>query len=192
MTVQRCGWVKDDALYREYHDREWGIPVHDDIRLFEMLILEGAQAGLSWLTVLRKREHYRQAFDGFDPVKVAQYDSDKIAQLLTNPGIIRNRLKVQAAVQNAQAVLEVQREFGCFDAYIWSFVDGKTLYNSWETLSAVPVETPASRAMSRDLLKRRFKFVGSTICYAFMQACGLVHDHTIDCFCYKSGYSADV
>ena len=192
MMVQRCAWVKDDPLYIEYHDREWGVPVHDEIRLFEMLILEGAQAGLNWITVLKKRESYREAFDGFDPAKVAQYDSDKIAQLLTNPGIIRNRLKVQAAVQNAQAFLEVQREFGSFDTYIWNFVDGKTRYNAWKTLAEVPGETLESRAMSQDLIRRRFKFVGSTICYAFMQACGLVHDHTIDCFCYQSGPSTHV
>ncbi|UBF24102.1 DNA-3-methyladenine glycosylase I [Kovacikia minuta CCNUW1] len=185
MNIRRCAWVKDDPLYIEYHDREWGIPVHDDTRLFEMLILEGAQAGLSWLTILRKRENYRVAFDGFDGAKIAQYDDTKIAALLANPGIVRNRLKIQATVQNAQAFLEVQREFGSFDAYIWDFVGGKPIVNAWQTVAEVPVETPESHAMSRDLLQRNFKFVGSTICYAFMQACGLVHDHTTDCFCYQ-------
>ncbi|WP_421658295.1 DNA-3-methyladenine glycosylase I [Leptothermofonsia sp. ETS-13] len=183
--LRRCAWVKDEPLYIEYHDREWGVPVHDDTHLFEMLIPEGAQAGLNWLTILKKRESYREAFDGFDAAKIARYDDAKIATLLTNPGIVRNRLKVQAAVQNAKAFLEVQREFGSFDTYIWSFVGGKTLYKAWKTIGEVPAETPESRAMSRDLLRRNFKFVGSTICYAFMQACGLVHDHTVDCFRYR-------
>lgn len=185
-AMHRCAWVKDDPLYIDYHDREWGVPVHDDIHLFEMLILEGAQAGLNWLTVLRKRESYREAFDGFDPIKVAQYGDAKVAELLANPGIIRNRLKVNAAIQNARSFLEVQREFGSFDAYIWGFVGGKPIINSRQTIEEVPAETVESRAMSRDLLKRNFKFVGSTICYAFMQACGLVNDHTVDCFCYAT------
>lgn len=184
-AVCRCAWVSDDPLDIAYHDEEWGVPVHDDIRLFEFLILEGAQAGLSWKTILRKRENYRVAFDGFDPEKVANYDDRKLAELLNNPGIVRNRLKVNAAVQNARAFLAVQEEFGSFDRYIWSFVNGQPIVNAWQTIEQVPAETPESRTMSKALLKRGFKFVGSTICYAFMQACGLVHDHTIDCFRYE-------
>jgi len=178
----RCGWVTDDPLYLDYHDREWGVPVHCDRRLFEFLILEGAQAGLSWITILRKREAYRQALDQFDAEAIARYDDGKLAQLLTNPGIVRNRLKIQAAVQNAQAFLAVQSEFGSFDAYLWRFVEGQPMLNTWKTLAEVPVQTQESQAMGRDLKRRGFKFVGSTICYAFMQACGLVHDHTTDCF----------
>lgn len=180
----RCAWVGRDPLEIDYHDREWGVPVHDDTRLFEFLVLEGAQAGLSWKTILRKRENYRVALDGFDAQKIAQYDAQKLSELLANPGIVRNRLKIQATVQNARAFLAVQAEFGSFDRYIWSFVDGKPIINAWEALAQIPAETPESRAMSKDLLKRGFKFVGATICYAFMQACGLVHDHTIDCFRY--------
>lgn len=183
--VCRCAWVSADPLYIAYHDEEWGVPVHDDDRLFEFLILEGAQAGLSWQTILRKRENYRVAFDGFDPQKVAQYDDRKLTQLLNDSGIVRNRLKIHAAVQNAQAFLKVQAEFGSFDRYIWGFVNGQTIFNAWQTIEAVPAETAESRAMSKDLSKRGFKFVGSTICYAFMQACGLVHDHTVDCFRYS-------
>jgi DNA-3-methyladenine glycosylase I len=185
VDVRRCAWVKDDPLYIEYHDREWGVPAHDDTRLFEMLILEGAQAGLSWITILRKRENYRVAFDGFDAEKIAQYDDAKIAELLANSGIVRNRLKIRATIQNAQSFLEVQREFGSFDTYIWGFVGGKPIVNSWQTLAEIPAETTESRTMSRDLVQRNFKFVGSTICYAFMQACGLVQDHTVDCFRYQ-------
>jgi len=159
-------------------------PIHDDQHLYEMLVLEGAQAGLSWLTVLKKREAYRAAFDGFDPAKVALYDEAKIADLLANPGIIRNRLKINAAVQNARAFLKTQAEFGSFDAYIWRFVGGKPKVNAWNSLKEIPAETDESRAMSKDLLKRGFKFVGPTICYAFMQAVGMVNDHTIDCFRY--------
>jgi len=168
----------------DYHDREWGVPVHDDTRLFEFLILEGAQAGLSWLTVLRKREAYREAFDGFDVEAIARYDDEKIATLLTNPGIIRNRLKVEAAVRNARAVLEIYRDFGSLDRYLWQFVNHQPIRNAWNTLAEIPAETAESRAMSKDLRKRGCNFVGPTICYAFMQACGLVNDHTTDCFRY--------
>jgi DNA-3-methyladenine glycosylase I len=181
----RCAWVTDDPLYIDYHDCEWGVPVHDDNELFEVLILEGAQAGLSWLTILRKREYYRAAFDEFNPFRIAQYDDEKIKALLTNPRIVRNRLKIEATVINARAFLEVQREFGSFDVYIWNFVGGQTIFNSWKTIAEIPSENLISKAMSHDLKRRNFKFVGSTICYAFMQACGLVHDHIIDCFCYR-------
>lgn len=185
-AVSRCGWAGDDPLYCAYHDEEWGVPLHDDQRLFEFLILEGAQAGLSWITVLRKRENYRAAFEDFDPVKVAQYDAAKIEALLQNPGIIRNRLKVQSAVRNAQAFLKVQAEFGTFDAYIWGFVGGKPRQNHWQSLSDVPAETDEARAMSKDLKRRGFNFVGPTICYAFMQACGMVNDHVTSCFRYEA------
>jgi DNA-3-methyladenine glycosylase I len=180
----RCAWSGEDPLYTAYHDKEWGAPVHDDHQLFEMLILEGAQAGLSWLTILRKRENYRQAFDQFDPQKVAAYDAAKVAALLANPGIVRNRLKVAAAVQNAQAFLAVQVEFGSFDRYVWRFVDGRPRQNSWQHLADVPAQTAESEALSRDLRQRGFKFVGPTIIYAFMQAVGMVNDHTVDCFRY--------
>ncbi len=182
MDKKRCWWPGDDPLYIAYHDKEWGVPVHDDRKLFEFLILEGAQAGLSWITVLRKRENYRKAFDRFDPKKIAKYDARKVAQLLKNEGIIRNRLKVKGTVQSAKAFLAVQKEFGSFDRYIWSFVGGKTLVNPRKGKGAIPASTPESDAMSKDLKKRGFTFVGSTICYAFMQACGLVNDHTQDCF----------
>jgi len=165
-----------------YHDAEWGVPVHDDRRLFEFLILEGAQAGLSWITILKKRPAYRAAFDRFDARKVARYDAPKIAALLANAGIVRNRLKIAAAVTNAQAFLAVRKEFGAFDRYIWGFVDGRTVVNGWRRLADVPARTPQSDAMSKDLARRGFKFVGSTICYAFMQATGMVNDHTIGCF----------
>jgi DNA-3-methyladenine glycosylase I len=181
MEQKRCGWVNEDPLYIQYHDDEWGVPVHDDLKLFEMLILEGAQAGLSWYTVLKKRENYRHAFDRFDPSIVANYDNDKVEELLGNPGIIRNRLKVQATIANAKAFLKIQDEFGSFDAYIWKFVGGKPILNQWERLSEVPASTPQSDAMSKDLKKRGFKFVGSTICYAYMQATGMVNDHTKEC-----------
>jgi len=184
-NVRRCAWVTADPLYIKYHDDEWGIPVHDDTRLFEFLILEGAQAGLSWQTILNKRENYRIALDGFDPVKVARYNESKICELMTNTGIVRNRRKLEATVQNAQSFLEVQQQFGSFDAYIWQFVGGQTKFNFWRSPAEVPSETIESRSMSKDLKQRNFKFVGSTICYAFMQACGLVHDHTVDCFFYK-------
>ncbi|HXH01848.1 MAG TPA: DNA-3-methyladenine glycosylase I [Candidatus Competibacteraceae bacterium] len=178
----RCAWVGDDPLYLDYHDREWGVPVHDDRTLFEFLILEGAQAGLSWLTVLRKRERYRQAFAGFDPAQVAAFDAARIAALLADPGLIRNRLKIEATVANARAFRELQAEHGSFDRYIWQFVDGRSLQNRWHSLAEVPAETAASRAMSKALQKRGFRFVGPTICYAFMQAVGMVNDHIVDCF----------
>ncbi|CAN5380113.1 DNA-3-methyladenine glycosylase I [soil metagenome] len=184
----RCGWVSEDLLYVAYHDEEWGVPLHDDRRLFELLTLEGAQAGLSWITILRKREHYRQAFDRFDPALVAQYDERKVAELLENPGIVRNRLKVSSTVENARSYLQVQREFGSFDRYVWRFVDGQPQVNAWTTVAEVPAQTSESQAMSKDLRKRGFRFVGPTICYAFMQAAGLVNDHIVDCFCYpRSG-----
>jgi DNA-3-methyladenine glycosylase I len=181
MKPARCAWVNDDPLYIDYHDHEWGVPVHEDRKLFEMLILEGAQAGLSWYTVLKKREGYRQAFDGFDPDKVAAYDEAKTVELLDNAGIIRNRLKIRSAITNAQCFLQVSEEFGSFDAYIWQFVGGAPIRNRWRTMSEVPATTPQSDAMSKDLKKRGFKFVGSTICYAFMQATGMVNDHTLAC-----------
>ncbi len=180
----RCKWAGTDPLYIEYHDTEWGVPVHDDRLLFEFLILEGAQAGLSWLTILKKRQEYREAFDHFDPKKVAQYDSGKIRELLTNKGIIRNRLKIEAAVQNARAFRAVQREFSSFDAYIWNFVGGKPIKNGWKSEAEVPAKTKESVDMSKDLRRRGFKFIGPTICYAFMQAVGLVNDHIVSCFRY--------
>ncbi|MEK8127537.1 DNA-3-methyladenine glycosylase I [Paenibacillus filicis] len=182
--ICRCGWVNDDPLYLEYHDKEWGVPVHDDRQLFEMLILEGAQAGLSWYTVLKKRDRYREAFDGFDPVLVARYGERKLAELLADAGLIRNRLKLAGAVKNARAFLQVQAEFGSFDRYIWSFVGGAPKVNHRAALRDVPASTPESEAMSKALKKRGFTFVGSTICYAFMQATGMVMDHTADCFLY--------
>ncbi|MBJ6724591.1 DNA-3-methyladenine glycosylase I [Geomesophilobacter sediminis] len=181
-NLTRCAWAGSDPLYHDYHDREWGVPVHDDRLLFEFLILEGAQAGLSWITILRKREAYRAAFAGFDPELVARFDDAKTAELLANPGIVRNRLKIAAAVGNARAFLKVQEEFGSFDAYLWRFVDGKPIQNARKTLSDIPASTPVSDALSRDLKKRGFRFVGSTICYAHMQAVGMVNDHVVDCF----------
>ena len=181
----RCEWCGDDPLYITYHDEEWGVPVHDDRKLFEMLILEGAQAGLSWITILRKRENYRAAFDQFDPLKVAAYDEAKVTELLANPGIVRNRLKVEAAIKNAQAFLQVQQEFGSFDAYIWQCVAGQPIQNSWTTLAEIPAQTPESETISKDLKKRGFKFVGPTICYAFMQSTGMVGDHVVDCFRFR-------
>ena len=183
--MKRCGWLTDDPLYIAYHDNEWGVPVHNDAKLFEMLILEGAQAGLSWLTVLKRRENYRKAYNGFDPVQIARWDSKKIESLLQDPGIIRNRLKVEGAQANALAFLQIVKEFGSFDAFIWSFVQGIPIQNAWTTLKEVPANTQESDTMSRELKKRGFKFVGSTICYAFMQAIGMVNDHTVDCFRYK-------
>jgi len=187
MEKQRCAWVPvNNPLYVKYHDEEWGVPVHDDRLLFEFLVLEGAQAGLSWLTVLRKRENYRQAFDGFDPPRVARYDEAKIQRLLQNPGIIRNRLKVRAAVTNAQAFLKVQEEFGSFDRFIWSFVNGRPIVNAWKRDGEIPASTPLSDTISRELKRRGFKFVGSTIVYAHMQATGMVNDHTTDCFRHRA------
>jgi DNA-3-methyladenine glycosylase I len=179
----RCRWASDEQS-AAYHDEEWGVPVHDDLRLFEFLILEGAQAGLSWITILKKRAAYRKAFDRFDPRKVARYDAAKIAALLANDGIVRNRLKIAAAVTNAQAFLAVQKEFGSFDRYIWGFVDGRPVRNCRGADEALPAFTPQSDTMSKDLARRGFKFVGSTICYAFMQAVGMVNDHSTDCFRY--------
>ena len=177
----RCAWATT-PLGIEYHDREWGVPVHDDRVFFEFLTLEGAQAGLSWETILQKREHYRDAFAGFDPAAVAKFSAARVERLLANPGIVRNRLKIASTIGNAKAFLAVQREFGSFDEYAWAFVGGKPRVNSWKGFSQVPARTPESDALSRDLLRRQFKFVGSTICYAFMQAVGLVNDHTVDCF----------
>ncbi len=178
----RCAWVGAEPLYLKYHDTEWGVPVHDDRLLFEFLTLEGAQAGLSWLTILRKRETYRAAFAGFDLELVARFDAAKVAELLANPGIVRNRLKVESTISNARAFLAVQAEFGSFGAYQWRFVDGRPIQNSWADIHQVPATTPVSDAFSRDLKKRGFRFVGSTICYAHMQAVGMVNDHTLDCF----------
>lgn len=180
--IRRCEWSGTDPLMMAYHDHEWGRPLHDDRRLFEFLILEGAQAGLSWMTILKKRENFRKALDGFDPVRVADYDAEKVAQLLQDKGIIRNRLKIKAAVANARAFLDVQAEFGSFDAYIWQFVNHQPVRNRWKSLADIPAKTTASEAMSKKLKKRGFRFVGPTICYAFMQAIGMVNDHTIDCF----------
>jgi DNA-3-methyladenine glycosylase I len=180
----RCDWAKNDLAIR-YHDAEWGVPAHDDKTLFEFLILEGAQAGLSWDTILRKRENYRAAFDNFDAEKIALYDAKKIAELLLNEGIVRNRLKIAAAVRNARGYLKIKEEFGSFDSYVWQFVGGKPIVNAWKSMSEVPAQTPVSDAMSRDLKKRGFNFVGSTIMYAFMQACGLVNDHLVSCFRYE-------
>lgn len=183
--VTRCEWPGDDPLYIAYHDEEWGRPVHDERELFELLILEGAQAGLSWITVLRKRENYRTAFDNFDPRKVAAYQQTKIEELLGNPGIIRNRLKVNAAVNNAKVFIEIQEEFGSFDAYLWGFVEGKPIVNGWESLSEIPASTPLSETISKDMKKRGLKFVGPTIVYAYMQSVGMVNDHLTSCFCYQ-------
>lgn len=177
----RCPWAKGQQ-YTEYHDTEWGVPVHDDRLLFEFLILEGAQAGLSWETILKKRKNYREAFDQFDPAVVAKYGKKKQASLLGNPGIVRNRLKIESAIQNAKRFLDVQQEFGTFDEYIWIFVEGQPMQNSWKSMSDVPASTPESDAMSKDLKRRGFKFVGSTICYALMQAVGMVNDHLVECF----------
>lgn len=183
---KRCEWVPlDNPLYVKYHDEEWGVPIHDDRRLFEFLILEGMQAGLSWLTILRKRENFRTAFDHFDPRKIARYNEKKIEELMQNSGIIRNRLKITAAVQNAKAFLDVQAEFGSFDTFIWQFMEGKPVINQWKTLKELPAKTPLSDTISKELKKRGFKFVGSTIIYAHMQATGMVNDHTVDCFRYQ-------
>lgn len=178
----RCAWPTNDPLYLKYHDEEWGVPVHDDRLLFEKLVLEGAQAGLRWITILKRRENYRRAFDRFDVETVAAYGEKEVERLMQDAGIIRNRLKIQSAVNNARRVLEIQQEHGSLDAFLWSFVGGKTIQNRWQTFSEVPVTTPASDAMSKALKKAGFKFIGSTSCYALMQAVGLVNDHTIDCF----------
>jgi len=183
--IIRCAWVGNDPLYQIYHDTEWGVPLHDDRLLFEFLVLEGAQAGLSWITILRKREAYRQAFAAFDPPQVASFNDAKIAELLANPGIVRNRLKIASAIANARAFLAVQEQFGSFDAYLWRFVEGRPLQNTWARIAEVPARTELSDTLSRDLKRRGFNFVGSTICYAFMQAVGMVNDHTTDCFRWK-------
>ncbi len=182
--MKRCGWAKNDPAI-EYHDKEWGVPLHDDQKLFEFLILESAQAGLSWDTILAKRENYRKAFDNFDAKKIAEYNDTKFDELMENAGIVRNKLKIKSAIRNANAFLKVVDEFSTFDKYIWSFVDGKPIKNEWKTLSEVPAKTEISDAMSKDLKKRGFNFVGSTICYAFMQATGMVNDHIVSCFRYN-------
>ncbi len=186
---ERCPWAGDDPLYVRYHDEEWGVPVHDDRHLFEMLCLEGAQAGLSWITILRKREGYRKAFDRFDARKVSRYDRKKIAALMNNAAIVRNRLKIESTVANAKAILAVSEEFGSFDRYIWSFTGGKPIEGKRRTMREIPASTPESEAMSRDLKRRGFRFVGPTVCYAFMQACGLVNDHVASCRFRRRGRS---
>jgi DNA-3-methyladenine glycosylase I len=182
--IVRCSWVGNDPLSIAYHDEEWGLPVHDDRELFEFIILEGAQAGLSWMTILKKRANYRQAFDHFEPSLIANYDEDKLAMLMEDSGIVRNRRKIAAAVQNANAFLVVQEQFGSFDKYIWEFVNGQPVKNAWRDISEIPSQTETSQVMSSDLRQRGFNFVGPTICYAFMQAVGMVNDHTVDCFRY--------
>jgi len=181
-ALQRCEWCVSHPLYISYHDEEWGVPEHDDQKLFEKIILDGAQAGLSWLTILKKRDGYRRAFDGFDAEKIARYSDKKIAKLLEDPGIVRNRLKVHASVANARAYLELREELGSFDQFLWGFVNGRTIQNRWKSLKELPTRTPESDAMSKALKQRGFKFVGTTICYAFMQAIGIVNDHLVTCF----------
>ena len=183
-ALHRCGWASGSDLEKAYHDTEWGVPLHDDRALFEFITLEGAQAGLSWATVLKKRENYRKLFDDFDVEKIARYRQRKIDSLLKNPGIIRNRLKIESTVTNARAFIEIQNEFGSFDSYIWRFTEGQPIVNQWRHVTDVPASTGISDAMSKELKKRGFRFVGSTICYAFMQATGMVNDHTVDCFRY--------
>lgn len=183
--MKRCPWCEKDEMYIKYHDEEWGVPVHEDNKHFELLILEAAQAGLSWLTILRKRENYRKAYDNFDPIKVAKYDEEKINELINNPGIIRNRRKIEASVNNAQRFLEIQREFGSFSNYLWGFVNNETIKNEWDDISQVPANTNLSSKISKDLKKRGFRFVGSTIIYSYLQAAGLVNDHIKDCFRYN-------
>ena len=183
--MNRCEWANRDKVEQSYHDNEWGVAIHDDRRLFEFLVLEGAQAGLSWSTILRKREGYRKAFDNFDARKISQYSENDVSRLLANSEIIRNRLKISATITNARAFLEAQEQFGSFDHYIWQFVNGRPIQNSWEKMTDIPSSTPESEAMSKDLQKRGFKFVGATICYAFMQAVGMVNDHVVGCFRHK-------
>ena len=185
-TLVRCPWCGSDPLYLAYHDQEWGVPLHDEQRLFEMLTLEGAQAGLSWLTILRKREGYRRAFAGFDPQLVAGFGDADVARLLADPGIVRNRLKIASTISNARAVLEVQARYGSLDAFLWGFVDGTPIRNSWRSMAEIPASTPLSDAMSRELKRHGFRFVGTTICYAHMQATGMVNDHLTGCFRYDS------
>ena len=182
---KRCEWCGDDPLYIDYHDNEWGVPLHDEQLLAEFLILEGAQAGLSWITILKKRENYREAFDFFDCEKIAQYSQQDVDRLLQNTGIVRNRLKIGSAIKNARAILAIREEFGSLDSYLWSYVDGKPLQNSWPSMKELPGKTELSEAMSKDLKKRGFNFVGPTICYALMQAIGMVNDHTVDCYRHK-------
>ena len=185
--AERCGWAPAaDPLYLAYHDEEWGVPSHDDRHLFELLVLEGAQAGLSWATILHKREGYRKAFAGFDPERVARFGAADVEQLLQDPGIVRNRLKIESAIANARATLDVQAELGSLDSYLWGFVGGGPIENAWRTLSEIPAETAESRAMSKDLKRRGFRFVGPTVCYAFMQATGLVNDLVVSCFRYRA------
>jgi DNA-3-methyladenine glycosylase I len=183
--MKRCDWANRSELEQSYHDNEWGVEIHEDRTLFEFLVLEGAQAGLSWSTILRKREGYRRAFDNFDARKISKYSENTVSRLLTNSEIVRNKLKINATITNARAFLQVQREFGSFDRYIWQFVNGKPIQNSWRKMTDLPSSTPESDAMSKDLKKRGFTFVGPTICYAFMQAVGMVNDHVVDCFRYK-------
>jgi DNA-3-methyladenine glycosylase I len=182
---KRCEWCGIDPLYVAYHDEEWGVPVHDDRLLFEFLVLEGAQAGLSWLTILKKRENYRKAFDAFDGERVSKFTAHDVTRLLSDPGVVRNRLKIESAIRNARGVLGIQQEWGSLDAYLWRYVDGVPKQNVWKSMSELPARTQLSDMMSRDLKKRGFNFVGSTICYAFMQAIGMVNDHTTDCFCHR-------
>ena len=189
--VTRCAWVPpDDPLYQNYHDEEWGVPVHDDRILFEFLILEGAQAGLSWSTILKRRQGYRKAFAQFYPAKVAAFDQNKVEELMQDPGIIRNRRKIEAAIQNAHSFLQIQKQFGSFDNYLWAFVSGKPIHNHWKSIKEVPPTNDVAKLVSKDLLKRGFKFVGPTIIYAYMQAIGMVNDHTIDCFKHYTKRSA--
>lgn len=182
IMIKRCDWAGSDELYIEYHDKEWGVPIHDDRELFEFLCLEGAQAGLSWITILRKRQNYRVAFDNFVAEKISLYDEDKINLLMQDSGIIRNRRKIEAVIQNAKAFINIQKEFGSFDKFIWQFVGGETKVNYWSSMEEVPAKTIESKAMSKELMKKGFKFVGETICYSFMQATGMVNDHVMDCF----------
>jgi DNA-3-methyladenine glycosylase I len=183
--LKRCDWCLNNELYLDYHDTEWGVPIHDDRKIFEFLLLEGVQAGLSWLTVLRKRDNYRKAFDDFDPELISRYGEDKIAELMNNPGLIRNKLKIESAVKNAKAFLKICGEIGSFDQYIWNFTDGRTIQNSYRSLKEIPAETESSRMISKDLKKRGFTFVGPTIIYSHMQATGIVNDHLTDCFRYR-------
>lgn len=185
MAINRCAWVTEDKIYQDYHDKEWGVPLHDDRRLFEMLILEGMQAGLSWLTVLRKREAFREAFDGFDIDIVSEYDQEKVANLMENKDIIRNRLKIESVIRNAKAFLKVQEQYGSFDSFIWSYVNNKPIVNNYANLKEIPANTPLSDTISKDLKKLGFNFVGSTIIYAYMQSIGIVNDHTKDCYLYR-------
>lgn len=184
-TIQRCHWVNNDQIYIDYHDHEWGVPLHDDDKLFEFLLLEGFQAGLSWITILKKRDNFRKVFDNFKALKIVKYDEQKVSALMQDSGIIRNRLKIKGAITNARLFLEIQQEFGSFDKYIWQFTEGQIVVNQWIDFSEVPASTPISDAMSKDLNKRGFKFVGTTICYAFMQATGMVNDHLVNCVSYK-------